>query len=132
MSAQSDTQNTKVGIEQGGDRLFMKAGAAFDVNGADIAPFLAAMAALGKVVRFGTATLDGSGATPVATGLTAVEGGIAVIKKATSPGVGTSVMTVNPNGANLDVYPWKVTSSSVTTLIASDGTEDIYWLAWGT
>lgn len=132
MSAQSDTQNTKVGIEQGGDRMFLKDGAAFEVNDVDIAPFLAAMAALGKVVRFGTATLDGSGATPVATGLTAVEGGIAAIKKATSPGVGTSVLTVNPNGANLDVYPWKVTATGDATLIASTGTEDIYWLAWGT
>lgn len=32
MSAQSDTQNAKVGIEQGGDRGFIKSGGEFDVE----------------------------------------------------------------------------------------------------
>lgn len=32
MSAQSDTQNVKVGIEQGGDRAFVKSGGALDIE----------------------------------------------------------------------------------------------------
>lgn len=52
MSAQSDTQNSKVGIEQGGGRLFIKSGAALDVEsggalkiaGVDLTTQLAAMA----------------------------------------------------------------------------------------
>lgn len=32
MSDQSDTQNTKVGIEQGGDRLFVKSGGELDIE----------------------------------------------------------------------------------------------------
>ena len=84
-----------------------------------------------KIVT-GTATLDGSGATPVTPpGLTAVIGGTATLKKSSSPGVGTSVLTVNPNSGNLDVYPWKVTATNDATLVASTGTEDFFWTAWG-
>jgi len=32
MSDQSDTQNTKIGIEQGGDRLFVKSGGELDIE----------------------------------------------------------------------------------------------------
>lgn len=109
-----------------------ESGAALKIGGTDITAFLAAIAALGYVVKVGTGTLDGSGATPVASGLTAVAGGLAVLKKSTAPGVGTSVLTVNPNGAALDVYPWKVTGAGDATLIASTGTEDFFYVLWGT
>lgn len=79
----------------------------------------------------GVVALDGSAATPTVTGLTAVIGGGAWIKKTTSPGVGTSVLTVNPNGTSLDIYPWKVTATNDATLVASTGTEDVEWIAWG-
>ena len=87
----------------------------------------------GDGIKFasGVVALDGSGATPTVTGLTAVIGGVASIKKATTPGVGTSVITVNPNGTSLDLYPWKVTGAGDTTLVASTGTEDVFWVAWG-
>jgi predicted RecA/RadA family phage recombinase len=79
----------------------------------------------------GVVALDGSGATPTVTGLTAVLGGVATLEKATSPGVGTAVLTVNPNGASLDIYPWKVTATNDATLVASTGTENVHWIAWG-
>lgn len=93
MSTQSDTQNAQVGIEQGGKRLFVKSGAAIDVetggalkfNGVDLTAQIAAMAnntaryvAAGSTITLTSAndrqtikldTLTGSVATlPAATG----------------------------------------------------------------
>lgn len=85
-----------------------------------------------KLRRGHLIALDGSNATPVAHGLTTCVAFVAILKKTSAPGVGTSVLTSNINGANVDVYAWKVTSSSDTTLIASTGTESFYWIAIGT
>lgn len=84
-----------------------------------------------KVAR-GETALDGSNPTPVATGLTTVVAFVATLKGSVAPGVGTSSLTAVISGATANVYAWKVTSSSDTTLVASTGTESFYWVAVGT
>lgn len=76
----------------------------------------------------GTTALDGSNPTPVASGLPALTACTATIQGTSAPGVGTSVVTVAISGTTLNVYAWKPTSSSDTTLIASTGTEVIQWV----
>lgn len=83
-----------------------------------------------KIVR-GETALDGTNPTPVATGLTTIASCDVSIKLATAPGVGTSVATYGTSGATLNLYGWKVTSSSDNTLIASTGTETIGWICVG-
>lgn len=94
-------------------------------------PYVAGVAAGYKVAR-GETALDGSNPTPVAHGLTTCIAFTATIKGTAAPGVGTSILTANINGANVDVYAWKVTANNDTTLIASTGTETFYWIAVGT
>lgn len=88
------------------------------------------LAAGAKIVG-GVATLDGSGATPVTTGLTTILAAVAVIQLGTAPGVGTSVLTVTFSGGTLSIWPWKVTGTGDATLIASTGTEVVHWIAIG-
>lgn len=85
-----------------------------------------------KVVS-GSGTLDGSNPTPVTTGLTVVTGGLASLKKSTAPGVATSNLTTSWSGSDgaLNVYAWKVTATGDSTQVASTGTEDFSWVAWG-
>lgn len=92
---------------------------------------LAGVAAGYKVAR-GETALDGSNPTPVAHGLTTCVAFVATLKGTAAPGVGTSVLTANINGANVDVYAWKPTSNADPTLVASTGTESFYWVAIGT
>lgn len=86
-----------------------------------------------KLAR-GTGTLDGSGATSVAHGLTTCVAAVACLKGTAAPGSGdgTRVLVVNVNGSAIDVYPFKPTSGTDPTLVASDGTEEFYWIAVGT
>lgn len=84
-----------------------------------------------KVARAETA-LDGGNPTSVASGLTAIVSCTVTLKGTAAPGVGTSILTVNINGTNLDVYAWKVTSALDSTLIASTGTESFYTICIGT
>lgn len=82
----------------------------------------------------GTIALDGTNPTPVTTGLTTVLAAVVALEGAVTPGVGTSVLTVDPSGyatGVLNIYAWKVTSNANPTLIASTGTETVDWLAWG-
>jgi hypothetical protein len=136
--------NVPVYKEPGGERMVVAAGGEIDilaggalkVAGVDVTDAIAAAlagTAAGKKVAFGEAALDGSNPTPIVTGLATVDAIVAVLKKTTSPGVGTSVLTTDEGSAGTaNVYAWKVTASNDATLVASTGTEGIYWVALGT
>lgn len=143
MSAQSDTQNAKVGVEQGGARGFVKSGGEFDIEaggalkiaGTDVTAALAtapAAVAAGYKIARGEAALDGSNPTPVTTGLTTIVAAVVALKGTTAPGVGTSVVTYGVSSGTLNLYGWKPTSNADPTLIASAGTETVGWIAIGT
>ena len=85
----------------------------------------------GKVVVTGEIALDASNPTPITTTLKSITAAAVTLKGTAAPGVGTSILTYNINGNTLDVYAWKVTSSAVTTLIASTGTETISYVIVG-
>lgn len=84
-----------------------------------------------KLAR-GSAALDGSNPTPIATGLTTIVGAVVTLRGTSAPGIGTSVLTTGISGATLNVYAWKVTDATDPTLIASTGTETFDWIAIGT
>lgn len=146
MSAQSDTQDTKVGIEAGGDRLFVKSGAELDIEtggklkigGVDVTATAGGGGVAGAAVGYKIArsaapvALDGTNPTSVAHGLATCVAAFVQLAGSVAPGLGTSVLTVVINGANLDVYGWKPTGAGDTTLIASGGTETFNWFAIGT
>jgi hypothetical protein len=75
-----------------------------------------------KIERYEMA-LDNSNPTPIVTGFKEVIAVFLTLKGTAAPGVGTSVLTYNITGGLVDVYAWKVTNSSTTTLVASTGTE---------
>lgn len=89
-------------------------------------------AAVGYKVARGEIALDGTNPTSVAHGLTTCVAFTATLKGTAAPGTSTSVLTANINGSNVDVYAWKPTSTTDTTLTASGGTETFYWTAIGT
>jgi hypothetical protein len=146
MSAQSDTQNVKVGIEQGAERLFVKSGGELDIEtggklkigGVDITASAGGAGVAGAVAGYKLArsaapvALDGSNPTSVAHGLTTCLSAHVQLVGSAAPGLGTSTLTCVINGANIDVYGWKPTGAGDTTLIASTGTENFNWLAIGT
>jgi hypothetical protein len=106
------------------------------VAGADVTSAVNAGAVAGvangyKLAR-GVTALDGSNPTPITTGLTAVTGFACALAGTSTPGVGTSVITYDISGGTVNLYAWKVTNSSTTTLIASTGTENVAWIAIGT
>ena len=84
-----------------------------------------------KVERYEMA-LDASNPTPIATGFKTITAVFLTLKGTAAPGVGTSLLTYNVTGGLVDVYAWKVTSTSVTTLIASTGTETFSAIVVGT
>lgn len=143
------TYGAKVYEKQGADQLVVasggsiniESGGALQVAGVDMTAAIAALppstnyaigAASGYKVARGETALDGTNPTPVAHGLTTCIAFVATLKGTAAPGVGTSVLTANINGANVDVYAWKPTSNADPTLIASTGTESFYWVAVGT
>jgi hypothetical protein len=83
-----------------------------------------------KLAR-GVTALDGTNPTPVTTGLGTVVAFTCTLAGTATPGVGTSVLTYDISGGTVNVYAWKVTNSSTTTLIASTGTESFAWIAVG-
>lgn len=119
-----------------GGELVVESGGVVKVGGTDVTDALAAAlagTAAGKKIAFGEQALDGSNPTPVVTGLATVDAIVAVLKKTTSPGVATSVLTTDEGSAGTaNVYAWKVTASNDATLVASTGTESFYWAALGT
>ena len=82
-------------------------------------------------IRGGVVALDGSNPTSVAHGLTTCVAAAAGLAASAAPGLSTSTVTALINGANLDIYAWKPTGAGDTTLIASTGTENVYWIAIG-
>lgn len=106
-----------------------------DLTGiSSVANALAGLSA-GKKVVGGVTALDGSNPTPVVTGLTTVISAVVSLENGSAPGVGTSVLTqAQTNWATgaLSVLAWKVTSSIDNTLVASTGTENFQWVAYGT
>ncbi|RJP54309.1 MAG: hypothetical protein C4583_03020 [Anaerolineaceae bacterium] len=137
------TYQTKIRMESGGDKIGVASGGEIDIESggalkiagtdrtAALATAPAGVAAGYKIAR-GETALDGSNPTSVAHGLTTCIAFVAMLKGTAAPGVGTSVLTANINGANVDVYAWKVTAAGDATLIASTGTESFYWIAIGT
>jgi len=101
-------------------------------NGADITKAVTAPTPGCRMVA-GVTALDGSNPTPVATGLTTIVAAVATINKTSAPGVGTCAVTTEfATGGTLNLYGWKPTASGDCTLIASTGTENVAWIAWGT
>ena len=82
-------------------------------------------------MKVGETALDASNPTPVATGLTTITSCTTNIKRTTTPGVDTSIITYSTSAGTLNLYGWKVTSSVNNTLIASTGTDTIGWICVG-
>jgi hypothetical protein len=131
-----------LGIESGGVQtvksggvLNIASGGKIEVNGADVTASVSGVAvagvASGYVVARGETALGGSNPTAVTTGLTNIAACSLTIKLGSAPGVGTSVVTYGTSGGTLNMYGWKVTNSSTTTLIASTGTETVGWVCLG-
>lgn len=85
----------------------------------------------GESVVRGEVALDASNPTPVVTGLRTITAVALALKGTSAPGVGTSVLTYDTSGGTLNIYAWKVTNSSTTTLIASTGTETVGYVVIG-
>ena len=85
-------------------------------------------------VASGSVTLDGSNPTSVTTGLTTLLGCIVTHQDSAAPGVDPSMFSVltTATAGRVDIYAWKVTSSSDTTLIASTATDIVQWYCNGT
>ena len=118
-----------------GRSLDIESGGYLKIAGTDVTTALAtapAAVAAGYKIARGETALDGSNPTTVATGLTTVIAFTATLKGTAAPGVGTSCLTANISGTDVNVYAWKVTGAGDTTLIASTGTESFYWIAVGT
>ena len=84
-----------------------------------------------EYIEAGEIALDGSNPTPIATSFSTVTGVARALKGTAAPGVGTSALSYGISGGTVNVYGWKVTSSSDTTLIASTGTETVGYVITG-
>lgn len=82
-------------------------------------------------IMSGIVALDGSNPTPVTTGLTTILGFALSLSGSTAPGVSTQAVSGVISGGTLNIYGWKATTSDDNTLIASTGTENIEWMAFG-
>ena len=83
-------------------------------------------------ISAGEVALDGSNPTVVNTKLSTIVGVLITLKDdGASPGILASVFTYDVSGGTLNMHAWKVTSTSVTTLIADTGTNTVGWLAFG-
>ena len=130
-----DASASKITNVAAGNRFVGRALEANDLSGGVVAGDTVLMtleAANGFRVHCGTGTLDGANPTAIAHGLGTCLSFVATIIATSAPGVGTKVLTANISGASANVYAWKPTSNSDTTLVASSGTETFYWIAVGT
>ncbi len=87
-----------------------------------------------KIAR-GTATLDGSNPTTVATGLNTIVAACVSLKASSTPGDDPSWVSHNYSGSdgNLDIYAYKNTGGTDPTLVAStNSTATFDWIAIGT
>ncbi len=87
-------------------------------------------AGVSTAIASGETALDGSNPTPVTTGLTSIAACTLTIK-ASSITTGTSVVSYQRTGGTLNMYGWKPTTTSTTTLTASTGTDTIGWICTG-
>lgn len=119
-----------------GGSLDIESGGVLKIAGTDVTAALAtapAAVAAGYKIARGETALDGSNPTTIPTGLASVVSFVAMLKGSSAPGDNTSVLTANiGSGGDVDVYAWKNTSGNDPTLVASTGTESIYWIAIGT
>jgi hypothetical protein len=88
-----------------------------------------------KVAR-GEVQLDGANPTPVVTGLASIKSAVVTFKRANTPGLDPTALTVDFGGAVtpgvLNVYAWKPTGAADCTLIAStNATAVVCWEAVG-
>ena len=89
--------------------------------------------AAGYRLTYGTATLDGSNPTAVATGLTHVMGAVVTQKKATSPGDDPIIFTVDYSGVDgtLNIYAWKTDGTDPTLVASTNNSATVDWVAFG-
>ena len=83
----------------------------------------------------GRVTLDGSNPSSAQTGLKTLTSCIVTLNTAVAPGLKYTLFTVQftPTAGRIDIYAWKPTSSSVTTLVASTDTgEQVNYICTGT
>ncbi len=85
----------------------------------------------GEYIVTGEVTLDGANPTPVETGFDKITSVSLTLKKATAPGVDTSVVTYGVSGGTLNIYAWKPTSVTNPTLVASTDTEGVSYVVTG-
>ncbi len=76
--------------------------------------------------------LDGGNPTPIVTGFKTITAVFLSLKDVASPGVLASVLTYGVSGGTVNVYAWKVTNSTTTTLVADTGTKTFSAMIWGT
>lgn len=137
----------KVYKKDGGDTQIVASGGVVDfeagtglkISGTDVtAQAAAAIAgtAAGKKFVGGEVTLDGTNPTSVTTGLATIEGAVAVIKKATTPGDDPVTLSVSyenvTNPGRLDIYAWKHNGTDPTLVASTDNATVISWMAYGT
>lgn len=148
-ATQADAQNVPNYEDQGGSTwhvggdlqvenggwIDIETGAQLKIAGTDRTGALAtapsAVAAGYKIAR-GESALGGSNPTAVTSGLSTIVACSVSLKLTTAPGVGTSLVTYGSSSGTLNLYGWKVTNSSTTTMIASTGTETVGWVCVGT
>jgi len=148
MSAQSDTQNVKVGIEQGGARGFVKSGGELDIESggalklagvdrtAALATAPAGVAAGYKIARGQLTTA--SAADTVATGLATVVAAVACLDS--DPGddpmlasCTTGDQAGSPAAGSIIVKTWKNTAGTDPTPVAATTfAKKVSWIAVGT
>lgn len=148
MSAQSDTQNVKVGIEQGGARGFVKSGGELDIEsggalkiaGTDRAAALATapagVAAGYKIARGQHTTVDADDT--VVTGLTTVVAAVANLESDPVIGCDRAQAVIGdqagaPAAGSIQIKSFKPTATGDATPIpATTFTKLVNWIAIGT
>ncbi len=86
----------------------------------------------GEVVERFEQALDGGNPTPLITGFKTITAVFLSLKDVATPGVLASILTYGVSGGTVNVYAWKVTNSSTTTLVADTGTKTFSALVFGT
>lgn len=112
-------------------------GIALEAAGADGDFFEVMQLPGGQAYRIarGTATLDGSNPTTVATGLNTIVAAVVSLKAASTPGDDPSWVSASYSGSdgNLDIYAYKNTGGTDPTLVASTNNSATFdWIAIGT
>lgn len=85
-------------------------------------------------IKAGVVALDGTNPTSVAHGFGTAIAAFGCLAASAAPGASTGVVTALINGANVDFYAWKPTTGGAAgnpTMIASTGTENIYYIIVG-